>query len=135
MLQKNGKAIRESVDMKQINKNLNKINSKNFFKTNKKKPVEILKKKYRRSKIEKANKSKQIIMKKLGNKFNLIFSTVKKFILERGIEKIKTDIKISQEKLVDELDSSSDLGLKKTIKKKYLIGLMKVIIFEIKSLN
>ena len=140
MVNKNIKKIieknkeRESINHSALNKNfLSKLKNKNFFKPQKKNISLQIRKKYRKSQISNIQKKKNLLLNKFGNKFNLLYSSSKKYILFNGYENSVKLIKKNREDFLSGFNEVSEISYKGFIKNKYIVELLKLTILEMRN--
>ena len=133
IIQKNKE--RESINHSKLNKNFlsNLENSENFFKPQKKKILSQIKKNYRKSKILNIKKKKDLLLKKFGNKFYLLYSSSKKFVILNGYINSVKMIKNNCEEFLREFSEISEIEFKGVIKDKYIVELFKLTVLEMRN--
>lgn len=86
---------------------------------------------YRKSKINDLKRQKAYFMEKYGNKFNLAYSAIKKFLVHYGLKNIENCLD-DEDKILANLEMFTDNDYKHIRNRKSVIGLLKLSILEIK---
>jgi len=90
-----------------------------------------IKKINRKSKISEVERVKVLYIEKFGSKFNLIYSTIKKFLVHFGLQAVE-DCLEDTERISQMLDNYNDGKLRKFKGRKSFIDLIRLSIMEIK---
>lgn len=90
-----------------------------------------IKKIYRTSKVNDLEQQKLYYMEKYGNKFNLVYSAIKKFLVHYGLKNVEKCIK-DEDKILEMLELFADSKLTDFRGHKSVVELVKLSILEIK---